>query len=248
MKKRMGQHFLKDERILEKEARIASVKGKRVLEIGAGDGRLTEKILGQEPKTVYAVEKDRKLVEKLEKRFAGRDDVEIIEGDFLGLELPDFDVVVGNIPYYITSPIIFRLKDYEFERAVLIVQKEFAEKMIARSGERNYGRLSVTSQLFFSIEPVAVIPRRFFVPQPKVDSALIVLERTGRKLSRKEEDIIRALFSHRNKTVRNALTHSKLPKEKISSLGEILKRRVRTLEPEECIEIAAHFSENSSAS
>ena len=139
MKKRLGQHFLKDEKILEKEARIADVKGKKVLEIGAGDGRLTEKIVANKPKIVYAVEKDRELVEKLEKRFAGRKDVEIIEGDFLKIELPEFEIVVGNIPYYITSPIIFRLKDYEFEKAVLIVQKEFAQKMVAQPGERNYG-------------------------------------------------------------------------------------------------------------
>lgn len=248
MKKRLGQHFLKDEKILEKEARIADVKGKKVLEIGAGDGRLTEKIVANKPKIVYAVEKDRELVEKLEKRFQGNKNVKIISGDFLKIELPEFEVVVGNIPYYITSPIIFRLKDYEFEKAVLIVQKEFAQKMVAQPGERNYGRLSVTSQLIFKTEPIAVIPRRFFVPQPKVDSALIILERTGRKLSRTEEDIIRGLFSHRNKTVRNALIHSKYPKEKIATLGGVLKRRVKTLEPEECLEIASHFSENSSAS
>lgn len=238
MKKKLGQHFLRDGNILKKEAEIANVEGKRVLEIGAGDGRLTEKLLERNPKIVYAVEKDPKFAEILRKRFSGKN-AEIIEGDFLEIELPCFDVVAGNIPYYITSRIIFRLRDFDFERGVFIIQKEFGEKMIAKPGKGSYGRLSVTSQLFFDIKIIRTISRRLFSPPPRVDSVLVVLEKTGREIDRTEEDIIRALFSHKNKTVLNAIRDSKkYEKKQIGNIPEkFLKKRPRNLTKEEVIEI-----------
>ncbi|NYZ77226.1 ribosomal RNA small subunit methyltransferase A [Candidatus Micrarchaeota archaeon] len=239
-KKRLGQNFLKDRNILIKEVRLAGVHGKRVVEIGAGDGRLTAEIAVAKPEILYAVEKDRELADALRGRFGDEKRVVVVEGDFLEEELPEFDVAIGNIPYYISSAIIFRLAEFKFERAVLIVQKEFAERMVAKPNESNYGRLSVTSQLAFDVKLVQKVPRHLFYPQPKVDSAMILLKPTGRKLAEFEEDVIRALFQHRNKTVANALLHSKkFGKERIGALGDYAKRRVRTLSKEECLEIAA---------
>ncbi len=235
MKKRLGQHFLKDRNILRKEVRLADVKGKRVIEIGAGDGRLTEEIVRAGPIVVYAFEKDRELAVKLGERFKGEKRVVVVVGDFLGVEIPEFDVALGNIPYYISSDIIFRLAGYEFEKAVLIVQKEFAEKMVAKPNRKNYGRLSVTSQLAFDVSVKHKVPKHLFSPAPKVDSAMVLLKPTGRKLTEKQEDVIRALFQHRNKTVKKAISHSKFEKK---DLGEFEKRRVRTLTKEECLEIA----------
>ena len=234
-KKRLGQHFLKDRNILRKEVKLADVMGKRIIEIGAGDGRLTEEIVKGEPKVVYAFEKDKELAVKLGERFKDEKRVVIVVGDFLKAELPEFDVALGNIPYYISSDIIFRLAEYEFEKAVLIVQKEFAEKMVAKPNKKNYGRLSVTSQLAFDVSIEHKVPKHLFSPAPKVDSAMILLKPTGRKLTEKQADVIRALFQHRNKTVRNAISHSKFEKK---DLGEFEKRRVRTLTKEECFEIA----------
>jgi 16S rRNA (adenine1518-N6/adenine1519-N6)-dimethyltransferase len=234
-KKRLGQHFLKDRNILRKEVELANVRGKRVIEIGAGDGRLTEEIAKAEPIVVYAFEKDRGLAVKLGERFRGEKRVVIVVGDFLEAEIPEFDVALGNIPYYISSDIIFRLAGYDFEKAVLIVQKEFAEKMVAKPNTKNYGRLSVTSQLAFDVSIEHKVPKHLFSPPPKVDSALIILKPTGKRLTKHEEDVIRSLFQHRNKTVKKAISHSKFEK---GNLGEFEKRRVRTLTKRECLKIA----------
>jgi 16S rRNA (adenine1518-N6/adenine1519-N6)-dimethyltransferase len=136
----------------------------------------------------------------------------------------------------------------------LIVQKEFAKRMVAKPGDKNYGRLSVTGQLAFDIWFAQVVPRHLFRPVPKVDSAMIVLKPTGRRLSQFEENVIRSLFTHKNKTVRNALLDSKMFEKKElgeEKLGKFGKRKVRTLNKEEVLEIAAllgDHSENSSAS
>jgi 16S rRNA (adenine1518-N6/adenine1519-N6)-dimethyltransferase len=230
-KKSLGQCFLEDRNILRLEARLADVKGKRVLEIGAGDGRLTKALIENNPKKIYAVEKDPRFASMLK-----MDNVEVIEGDFLEIELPDVDVVIGNIPYYISSDIIFSLKRIKFEKAVLMVQKEFAQKMVAKPGEKNYGRLSVTSQIHFQVSLERTVPARLFRPVPKVDSAIITLRPTGASLDEFEENIIRYLFQHKNKTVRNALLDSK--KFEKPELGEFSQRRVKTLTKEECLEIA----------
>jgi len=238
-RKSLGQCFLEDKNILALEAKLANPKDKTVLEIGAGDGRLTQALLAEKPKKLIAVEKDPKFISLLRERFAN-EKVEIVEADFLEMELPEVDVVVGNIPYYISSDIIFSIKDMKFEKAVLMVQKEFAEKMIAKPGEKNYGRLSVTSQLHFSISLERKVLRHLFRPVPKVDSAIIVLTPIPKvSLTQQQENVIRFLFQHKNKTVRNALLDSKMfEKEELEILGDFLKRRAKTLTKEECLEIA----------
>ncbi|HIH23364.1 TPA: ribosomal RNA small subunit methyltransferase A [Candidatus Micrarchaeota archaeon] len=243
-KKYLGQNFLRDANILRKEVGIGEVGGRTVLEIGAGDGRLTEKIVEGGALKVLAVEKDKELAAVLKEKFGGNQRVAVINADFLEVEPHDIgdengsiDIVIGNIPYYISSAIIFRLKDYEFERAVLIVQKEFAEKMVAKPNESNYGRLSVTAQLAFEIELVQKVPRHLFSPAPKVDSMMIILRKTksGTKITKHEEEIIRILFQHKNQSVRNALKHAHA---ELVAPEEFAKRRVRTLTKGECLEIA----------
>lgn len=238
LRKSLGQCFLKDRNILKLEARLAAVEGKRVLEIGAGDGRLTEVLLEHLPKKIIAVEKDAHFARMLREKFVGKS-VEIIEEDFLKIRIPKVEVVVGNIPYYISSDIIFSIGETGFERAVLMVQKEFAQKMVAKPGDRNYGRLSVTAQIHFSIRIERTVLRHLFRPIPKVDSAIVVLKQTGVSLNQSQENVIRYLFQHRNKTVRNALLDSKMfEKEELGVLGAFAKRRVKTLSKGECLEIA----------
>jgi len=240
LKKSLGQNFLIDQNILRKEARLLNPEHKTVLEIGPGDGRLTEKILELGPERLFAIEKDARMVEVLNEKFNDKN-LTLIKADVLEFELPQVDVVAGNIPYYITSSIIFRLAKQKFDCAVLIVQKEFAQKMVAKPGEKNYGRLSVTAQLAFDVELIQIVPRHVFRPIPKVDSAMIVLKPTGKILAQEEENIIRYLFTHKNKTVRNALLDSKMfEKEELKEemLGKFVKRKVRTLTKEEVLEIA----------
>ncbi|MCI0503648.1 16S rRNA (adenine(1518)-N(6)/adenine(1519)-N(6))-dimethyltransferase RsmA [Candidatus Micrarchaeota archaeon] len=238
-RKFLGQHFLEDRNILALEAKLASPEHKTVLEIGPGDGRLTDAILALKPKRLVAVEKDARFASLLREKYAGRPEVEVVERDFLEFEPPQFDIAIGNIPYYISSDIVFRLAGMRFERAILMVQKEFAEKMAAKPGDRNYGRLSVTSQLAFGIRYERAVLRHLFRPAPEVDSAIITLKPTGLKLTQQQENVIRWLFSHKNKTVRNALLDSKMFEARgLDSLGPLLRRRARTLSKEECLEIA----------
>lgn len=243
-RKKFGQCFMEDPNLLRFEARLASVEGKRVLEIGAGDGRLTEALLQNSPKKIFAAEIDGKFASVLREKFAGKA-VEVIEANFLKIEPPEFDVVVGNIPYYISSDIIFKLKDMKFERGVLMVQNEFARKMIAKPSDSNYGRLSVTSQLFFDVRFERKVFRHLFRPIPKVDSAIIVIKPTGISLTPFQENIIRYLFQHKNKKVRNALLDSKMfDKAELEVLGAFAKRRVNTLSKEDCLEIASILSKS----
>jgi 16S rRNA (adenine1518-N6/adenine1519-N6)-dimethyltransferase len=120
-----------------------------------------------------------------------------------------------------------------------LVQKEFAEKMGASPGDRNYGRLSVTAQIAFEICIERTVLRHLFRPVPKVDSAIIILAPTGKSISQFEENIIRYIFQHKKKTVRNALLDSKMfGKEEIDRIGPFARRRGVTLSKDECLEIA----------
>ena len=125
MRTKLGQVFLADESVLSFEAESAGVAGKSVLEIGAGDGRLTAHLLSEGAGHVTAVEIDPKMAKALRGRFSSR--VRVVQQDFLEFEPGKrFNCIVGNIPYYITSPIIIRLASLDFDRAVLCVQKEVA--------------------------------------------------------------------------------------------------------------------------
>lgn len=239
-KKSMGQCFLEDRNILRLEAELAKPAGKSVLEIGAGDGRLSEAIIGKGPRSLILVEKDHSYSTFLREKFSRNQSVTIVEGDFLDSAFSDIDIILGNIPYYISSDIIFKLKGMKFERAVLMVQKEFAKKMAAMPKDDNYGRLSVTAQLAFQVKFERIVSRHLFNPVPRVDSAIIILKPTGFKMTQFQENVIRYIFQHKNKKIRNALRDSKMfERDEIERLGEIAKRRGKTLSKEECLSIAS---------
>ncbi|MFA4983122.1 MAG: 16S rRNA (adenine(1518)-N(6)/adenine(1519)-N(6))-dimethyltransferase RsmA [Candidatus Micrarchaeia archaeon] len=246
MRAKLGQNFLTDESVLDFEAESADVSGKSVLEIGAGDGRLTRRLLRHKAGHITAVEVDPKLAKLLRMAFHYR--VSVLEADILSFdESRRFNCIVGNIPYYITSPILLKLSRMDFGKAVLCVQKEVAERMVAPAGSRNYGRLSVFCQLAFAIEPLAIVPREAFTPKPKVDSAVISISKTGLSLSSGEDSAIGAIFSHKKKSLRNAVVDSRkalfggLDKQAALSIAQSLKyseRKVFTLTPAEALEAA----------
>ena len=246
MRAKLGQHFLADPPVLAFEAESANPAGKSVLEIGAGDGRLTQKLLSAGAAHITAVELDEKYAKLLRSKFHKR--VKVLQQDFLSL--PDslrFNVVVGNIPYYITSPIILKLGRMDFDLAVLCVQKEVAARLLAKAGTREYGRLSVTCQLLFEIGLLGLVDRSAFDPPPRVDSAIISLGKTGFSLDERTERTIGALFSHKKKSVRNAVIDARQElfgspdKQAAQRIAQTLKyseRKVFTLSPTEVIEAA----------
>jgi 16S rRNA (adenine1518-N6/adenine1519-N6)-dimethyltransferase len=244
--KRLGQNFIIDRDVLLREISYADIKkSDKILEIGPGVGTLTE-LLAKHARHVYAVEADARMIEVLKARVGNR--VEIIKGDFLKVKLPKFDKVVSNIPYSISSPLTFRLLALGFKTAILTYQKEFAERLVANPGEKNYSRLSVATYYFANAEILEVLPPEAFYPAPDVESAVVKLTPKKRKPFKVNEslffDLLRGLFSHKKKTLKKALFFSLSDvfdideKEKrrgiVDSLDEnLIKRRVFTLSPEE---------------
>ena len=248
MHAKLGQHFLVDENVLNYEAECADARNNSVLEIGAGDGRLTAKLLSFGAGHITACEFDPKLAKQLRMRFATYKRVRVHEGDFLEYdESARFGRVVGNIPYYITSPILLKLARMNFDKAVLCLQKEVAARMMAEPGSHEYGRLSVFSQLTFKTETLALVERTAFSPAPKVDSCIVSIERTGFLLSKCEEKAIGALFSHKKKAVKNAVVDAReelfgdKDKKSAAKTAQTLKyneRKVFSLAPFEALEVA----------
>ena len=205
--RRLGQHFLIDERIARRQVEFASIKqDETVLEIGPGLGVLTH-LLAEKSGDVVAVEKDRRFCEMLRKELPH---VHIVEGDALKVDLPKFDVVVSNLPYQISSPITFRLLEKRFDRAVLMFQREFADRMVAERGDAGYSRLSVHVYCRAKAEVIEDVPRSAFYPQPEVDSAIVFLRPRPPPFKIEDEtlfvSVVDRLFQHRRKTIENGLS------------------------------------------
>lgn len=209
-RRRFGQHFLNSVKFAGRIADIAGVDHELVVEIGSGRGILTRQ-LAERAKKVIAVELDRRLARFLE---AGQiPGVEVVNRDFLDLELSDLKtpVIVGNIPYGITSAIIEKLAGNrrQMKRAVLTVQKEFAGRMVARAGSPDRGYLSVYANYHFAISREFAIPARFFSPRPKVSSVVVTLRPKESVLDEGSEkrlfEFIAGVFRYRRKSLKNAI-------------------------------------------
>ncbi len=197
-----------DESVRDRIIELASLSGSdTVLEIGAGKGALTVE-LAKRAGEVLAVEKDPKLLRILETALKPFDNVRLIPGDFLEVEVPRFNKVVSCPPYSISSKLIFRLLQLGFERAILVFQREFAERLVAKSGTERYGRLTVSLGRRAEARILGHVPRRAFRPIPKVDSAIveIVMRSSVRELDEGLfQDLTRYLFSQRRRLARSVL-------------------------------------------
>lgn len=173
----LGQNMLKSKVVVKGIVDNGETRpGDLVLEIGPGVGNMTEEILSRGCR-VLAVEKDPRMCVELQKRFQNHPNLRIIQGDILTAELPQFDVCISNIPYNISSAIIFKLLERPtFRRAVLMVQKEFAQRIVSRPNDKAWGRLALNTQLFATVKKVMDVNRKNFVPAPKVDSAVITIQ------------------------------------------------------------------------
>jgi len=179
----LGQYFLIDESVATRMVEYADVEsGDVVLEIGAGVGSLTEQ-LERKAKKVYAVEKDAALCEVLRERYPTRSTTEVLEGDIMKLDLPKFDKVVASIPFSLSAPITYKLllHNLGFGLAVLLYQKEFAQKMSATPRSEAYGRLSVITQALTDVENLAIVHRDAFYPSPPVTIAIVRLKEKEKK-------------------------------------------------------------------
>ncbi|MDP3000499.1 MAG: 16S rRNA (adenine(1518)-N(6)/adenine(1519)-N(6))-dimethyltransferase RsmA [Bryobacterales bacterium] len=215
MPRRLGQHFLKNQSILERIAgAVCPDLEPTVIEIGPGRGALTGHLLPRAGRVV-AVEVDRALADVLRARFGGDSSLEIVIANVLETDLAQWGpaVVAGNLPYYITSPIVEKVLSLgpSLRRAVFLVQHEVAERLAAGPGSRDYGLLSVRTQLLARVEILFAVPSAAFQPAPKVDSAVVRLtpqDRTG-ELGLDDAERFLAFaglcFTQKRKTLRNNL-------------------------------------------
>lgn len=181
-----------------------------VLDVGGGLGFLT-RFLADRTKRVLTVETDDKLVKVLHERLEGSSNVEIIRGNVLKVQIPKFDKVVSIPPYQISSHLLLWLYHRDFNRAVLILQREFANRLAAAVGSEQYGWITVLSYYYAECELLDKVPREMFYPKPEVDSVIVRLNlRPQTPFTVRDEamfsKLVRSLFTQRNRKVRNAIT------------------------------------------
>ena len=243
-KKKLGQNFLVDEKVVGSIAAATECgPGDIVLEIGPGIGTLTQ-ALAMRGAQVKAVELDSDLVKVMGKTLEGYDNIEIINADILKTDIlklvgKEEFTVAANLPYYITTPIIFALLEQHLpiKRLVMMVQKEVAERIVAVPGGKDYGALTVAMQYYTEPKLLCTVPAKAFMPAPHVESAVLVCERRAKAPIDVDEatffKVVRGAFSVRRKMLSNALKNMGLTGEFVSAWLERAgidgKRRGETL-------------------
>lgn len=251
------QHFLIDDRVLDRIPTylLDSTDTTHILEIGAGTGALTDRLLAVGD-TVTVIERDATLAAFLREEFAVMIDdgrLNIIEGDALEVTLPAFTTCISNLPYGISSEILFELLPADCP-LIVMVQREFGERMAADPGTDAYGRLSVSAQHYATVEVVETVPPTAFAPEPAVDSALIRAEPRDPDYTVTDETLflrfVKAVFTQRRKTVRNAIRNTAhismldTPDAVVNAADEaLLSQRAGDLTPSEFAELATIAAE-----
>lgn len=257
-KKKFGQNFLKDINVVKKIVRSAEIDGKSlVIEVGPGGGIMTRE-LSMVADNVLAYEIDEELKEEHDKRLGDRDNITILFQDFLesdivkDVEKYDYDKLyfVSNVPYYITTPIILKLIEsgLSFEKIVMMVQKEVGDRFSTKSGNKEYGSITVLLNYFYNIKKEFFVSRKQFVPEPNVDSVIISFSEKSDKLSLNDfkffEKLVRDSFQYKRKTLRNNLKGYDL--DKVSKVLEKYEKdlnvRAEALDVEVFVEIANELS------
>ncbi|GMU91439.1 MAG: ribosomal RNA small subunit methyltransferase A [Candidatus Hydrogenedentota bacterium] len=264
-KKSLGQNLLLDENINRIMIDAAALTpDDDIMGVGAGLGALTSR-LAERAKRVLAIEIDRAFLPVLEDRFREVSNVILFRGDILNHRVEKLVQeylpggasykMVSNLPYYITTPVLFHFweSSIPFERVVVMVQQEVAERMTAPVNNPEYGVLSIASSLYAQTDIVHVVPRTCFRPQPKVDSCIVRMRRRDAPLVEGVEprffmSVVRAAFAQRRKTLRNALTRQGLfgaPKaavlEAFEAAGIHPERRAQTVSIQEFAHLAGEI-------
>ncbi len=247
-KKHLGQHFLADKNIAQKITRLLPNNNLQLLEIGPGTGVLTQFLEPRFGNKLHVIEIDQESIEFLKNRFPS-----IIQNihfaDFLQTDLSSIFqgqfMVVGNFPYNISSPILFKILENRASIPLVVgmFQKEVAERIAASHNSKQYGILSAWTQLFYKVSYCFTVPEHVFVPPPKVKSGVISLSRIDRDLKGVDSSfllsIIKTSFNQRRKTLRNSL------KGFISNSTvdpKLLAKRPEQLSPEDFINLARELS------
>ena len=257
--KKLGQNFLIDENVVHQIVAAAELsEADTVLEVGPGIGTLTQG-LAESKARVVAVELDTRLLPVLATTLNGYDNVRVVHGDILKVNImeevgaPSFKVC-ANLPYYITTPIIFALleKRLPMERLVAMVQKEVAERMAAQPGGKEYGALSVAIQYYTEPEIAFIVPPTSFIPAPAVESAVIVCKRRVKPPVEVCDEglffrVVKAAFSLRRKMLSNSLKNMGIKSEQVAKWLELAgvdgKRRAETLSLEDFAKLTNSFKE-----
>lgn len=270
LNKNLGQNYLIDDFKRKKIISYGNLnKEDTVLEIGPGIGTLTVE-LAKKAKKVIAIEQDNTIFNILKERLANENitNVELINNDAIKVNFPKFNKIIANLPYQISSPITFKFLEYNFDLAILMYQKEFAERMVGEVGTKKYSRLSAMLYFKSDVEFLTNVSPESFIPNPKVNSAVIKLTPknldtiviNSEKIAITQDiykiyrKVAKALFQHKNKKARNALIDSRHEigfkdkkelksilnnfEDENSNFKELLKERTINLSPEKIMEIA----------
>tara|TARA_B100000700_G_C14982252_1_gene827003 strand:+ start:870 stop:1661 length:792 start_codon:yes stop_codon:yes gene_type:complete len=253
-KRSLGQNFLLDKNILKSIVDIGNIKKNlTILEIGPGTGNLTEFILKKKPKKIIVIEKDHNLSNFLKEKFKNK--ITIINNDILNLKLNIFSkekfIVFGNLPYNISTAILTRwiIENDKFqscEKLVFMFQKEVAERIIAETNSKNYGRLSIISNWRFEVKKEFDISSNCFFPKPKVDSALLSFLPKKKYFNIKKpenlEKVSRIFFNQKRKMIKKPLRKLfNKPESIIKKLDLNANKRPQNLSPKTYFEITREY-------
>jgi 16S rRNA (adenine1518-N6/adenine1519-N6)-dimethyltransferase len=229
LKKKYGQNFLIDQNIIKKICKLLSSKNLKIIEVGPGDGRLTEQLLNYEPKELKIIEIDPDLIPILKLKFSKNQNIKIINENILNYQLTEkIDLIISNLPYNISSQILVKICIMENlpTNLILMFQKEFAERLT----DKKLNSLNSLVNCFFEINNSFNVGRNCFKPVPKIDSTVLSFKRKKEILLKKNEidnfiKFKRNLFSHKRKTLNNLLKNYSFSKEKydLSSRIEEIK-------------------------
>ncbi len=246
--KRFGQNYLLDQNILNKIVNEIDPKPEdEIVEIGPGQGALTAKLF-EKITSLAAVEIDKRVGDDLQKKFPG---LKLVIDDFVNLNLNELKTkkdkklrIVGNIPYNLTSPILFHLIKYNdiVQDSVLMVQHEVAKRMSSSKGTKDYGILSVILKYFADVKYCFKVSPNVFYPKPKVDSAVVHIQFKDMKISAEEKqnfiNIVKASFGNRRKTLKNSLSNSIFKELNFAASGIDLSLRAEQLDLDDFLRLA----------
>jgi len=252
-KKRFGQNFLIDDSIIEKIVMaIDALNPKQMVEIGPGQGAITQHLINMQV-PLHLVEIDRDLVSLLEKKFGSHPNFNLhshdaLKFDFNALAAEGPLTVVGNLPYNISTPLIFHLFESieHIDNMLFMIQKEVVERMCAAQGTEHYGRLSIMTQYYCHAQMLFLVPPESFTPAPKVMSAIIQLSPKSDRIDIGDEKLfatlVKTAFSYRRKTIRN-VWKSHLSADELSALELDPGVRPETLSLEDYAKVSRYLSD-----